>query len=115
MSQPENKDKRGRGIVRHKDNIIMQKGGHAMGLTYATVQLSNLFDRQSAEIDALVDTGATFLCVTEEVTLQLGSDLTKEKHADRSLPWPMVINITCLKSRQSKLLLGIVVMSRKRL
>lgn len=48
-----------------------------MGLTYATLKLTNLFNRQMVEINALVDTGATFMCVTEEVALQLGFDITE--------------------------------------
>ncbi|MGH8558619.1 MAG: retroviral-like aspartic protease family protein [Methylococcales bacterium] len=48
-----------------------------MGLTYANLKLTNLFDRQSVEVKALVDTGATFMCVTEAVALQLGFDLTE--------------------------------------
>ncbi|MCB2263931.1 MAG: clan AA aspartic protease [Candidatus Thiosymbion ectosymbiont of Robbea hypermnestra] len=50
-----------------------------MGLTYATVHLTNLINDQSMEINALVDTGATFLCVTEEIALQLGFDLTEAR------------------------------------
>ncbi|MGR8980779.1 MAG: aspartyl protease family protein [Gammaproteobacteria bacterium] len=48
-----------------------------MGLTYATLKLTNLFTRQTVEINALVDTGATFMCVTEEIALQLGFDITE--------------------------------------
>ncbi|MCX7110690.1 MAG: clan AA aspartic protease [Proteobacteria bacterium] len=48
-----------------------------MGLTYADLRLSNLFNRQKLNIRALVDTGATFMCVTEEVALQLGFDTTE--------------------------------------
>ena len=48
-----------------------------MGLTYATLKLTNLFGRQQVEVNALVDTGATFMCVTEEVALQLGFDITE--------------------------------------
>ncbi len=48
-----------------------------MGLTYATLKLTNLFNRQAVEINALVDTGATFMCVTEEIALQLGFDITE--------------------------------------
>ncbi len=46
-----------------------------MGLTYATLKLTNLFSRQSVEVNALVHTGATFMCVSEEVALQLGFDI----------------------------------------
>jgi clan AA aspartic protease len=48
-----------------------------MGLTYAKLKLTNLFGKQQIEIDALVDTGATFMCVTEEIALQLGFDTTE--------------------------------------
>lgn len=48
-----------------------------MGLTYATLKLTNLFNKQEIEINALVDTGATFLCVTEEIAVQLGFDTTE--------------------------------------
>jgi clan AA aspartic protease len=48
-----------------------------MGLTYASLKLTNLFSRQIVNIDALVDTGATFLCVTEEIALQLGFDISE--------------------------------------
>jgi clan AA aspartic protease len=48
-----------------------------MGLTYATVKLTNLFSGQQMQVNALVDTGATFLCVTEEIALQLGFDLSE--------------------------------------
>lgn len=48
-----------------------------MGLTYATLKLTNLFNRKQVEINALVDNGATFMCVTEEIALQLGFDITE--------------------------------------
>jgi len=48
-----------------------------VGLTYATLKLTNLFNKQEIEINALVDTGATFLCVTEEIAVQLGFDTTE--------------------------------------
>ncbi len=48
-----------------------------MGLTYANIKLTNLFNRKQIEINALVDTGATFMCVTEEIALQLGFDITE--------------------------------------
>ena len=48
-----------------------------MGLTYASIRLTNLFSRQSVQVNALVDTGATFMCVTEEIALQLGFDITE--------------------------------------
>jgi clan AA aspartic protease len=46
-----------------------------MGLTYAALRLTNLFNKQQVQIIALVDTGATFMCVTEELALQLGFDI----------------------------------------
>ena len=49
-----------------------------MGMTYADLVLRNLFNpKQPVQIRALVDTGATFLCVTEEIALQLGFDVTE--------------------------------------
>ncbi len=48
-----------------------------MGLTYATLKLTNLFTRQSVEVNALVDTGATFMRVSEEIALQLGFDINE--------------------------------------
>jgi clan AA aspartic protease len=46
-----------------------------MGLTYAKLRLTNLFNHQQVQINALVDTGATFMCVTEEIAMQLGFDI----------------------------------------
>lgn len=48
-----------------------------MGLTYATIKLTNLFNRKQIEVNALVDTGATFMCVTEEIAVQLGFDTSE--------------------------------------
>jgi clan AA aspartic protease len=48
-----------------------------MGLTYAKLTLTNLFNHQRVDISALVDPGAPFLCVTEEIALQLGFDITE--------------------------------------
>ena len=48
-----------------------------MGLAYADLNLTNLFTRQSVKVKALVDTGALFMCVTEEVAAQLGFDITE--------------------------------------
>lgn len=45
-----------------------------MGLTYADLKLTNLFTKQSVNVRALVDSGATFMCVTEAMALQLGFD-----------------------------------------
>ena len=48
-----------------------------MGLVCANLKLNNLFSGQRVEVRALVDTGATFMCVTEEVAHQLGFDITE--------------------------------------
>ncbi len=48
-----------------------------MGTTYAELKLTNLFSKQSVTIRALVDTGATFMCVTEEIAVQLGFDTSE--------------------------------------
>lgn len=48
-----------------------------MGLTYADLKLTKLFSHQQVQVKALVDTGATFMCVTEEIALQLGFDITE--------------------------------------
>jgi clan AA aspartic protease len=48
-----------------------------MGIIYTTLKLTNLFNRQQVEVSALVDNGATFMCVTEEIALQLGFDATE--------------------------------------
>ena len=48
-----------------------------MGLTYATLKLTHLFNRQSVQVNALVDMGATFMCVPEEIALQLGFDISE--------------------------------------
>jgi len=55
-------------------DLIREK---TMGLTYAKLKLTNLFNKQHIDIEALVDTGATFMCVTEEIALQLGFDTTE--------------------------------------
>lgn len=48
-----------------------------MGLIYAALRLTNLFNHQQVQVNALVDTGATFMCVTEEIALQLGFDIAE--------------------------------------
>jgi len=48
-----------------------------MGLTYVNLKLENLFNKKRVEVNALVDSGATFMCVTEEIALQLGFDTTE--------------------------------------
>jgi clan AA aspartic protease len=45
--------------------------------TIALLKLTNLFNRQQIQVNALVDTGATFMCVTEEIALQLGFDIAE--------------------------------------
>ena len=45
-----------------------------MGLTYADLKRTNLFTKQSVNVRALVDSGATFMCVTEAMALQLRFD-----------------------------------------
>jgi clan AA aspartic protease len=47
-----------------------------MGLTYANLTLTNRLTGKAMDIRALVDTGATFMCVPEHVAIQLGFDLT---------------------------------------
>lgn len=48
-----------------------------MGLTYADIQLRNLMQDKQVEARALVDTGAVFMCVTENIAKQLGFDTTE--------------------------------------
>ena len=48
-----------------------------MGATYAELKLTNLFSKQSVTVNALVDTGATFMCVTEAEAVQLGFDISE--------------------------------------
>lgn len=48
-----------------------------MDLTYAKLKLTNLFTRQQIEVNSLVDTGARFMRVTEEIALQLGFDTSE--------------------------------------
>ena len=45
-----------------------------MGLTYADLELTNLFTNHTVPVRALVDTGATYLIVTAEVARALGFD-----------------------------------------
>lgn len=51
-----------------------------MVLAYAPIGLSNLFTRQHVQVNALVDTGATFMGVTKEIVLQLGFDIGEVSH-----------------------------------
>jgi clan AA aspartic protease len=48
-----------------------------MGLTYASLRLTNLFTGASVEVQALVDSGATALCIPESIARQLGFDTTE--------------------------------------
>ncbi len=48
-----------------------------MGLIHAQVKLTNISINQAIEIRAVVDTGIPFMCVTEEMTVQLGFDLSE--------------------------------------
>jgi len=50
-----------------------------LGLTYAKLKLTNDFRQLSIEVDALVDTGAMFLCVPEPVAAQLGFDTAEAR------------------------------------
>jgi clan AA aspartic protease len=46
-----------------------------MGLIHARLKLTNPFQRKELEIEALVDTGAIGICITEEQARQLGYDV----------------------------------------
>ena len=48
-----------------------------MGLTYANLKLTNLFNQASIEVNALIDCGATFMYIPESATAQLGFDTTE--------------------------------------
>lgn len=48
-----------------------------MGHTYADLKITNLFDKRTVDVRALVDTGATFMCLTEQDAIQLGFDLSE--------------------------------------
>ena len=48
-----------------------------MGLTYASLKLTNMFTGASVEVQALVDSGATHLCIPESIARQLGFDTTE--------------------------------------
>ena len=48
-----------------------------MGLTYADVELENLYNRRAMPIRALVDSGSVFFTVPEHVAVQLGFDLSE--------------------------------------
>ena len=48
-----------------------------MGLTYAKIEVENLFAKRAMPLKALVDSGAVFLSVPEHIAMQLGFDLTE--------------------------------------
>ena len=48
-----------------------------MGLTYADLKLTTPFTKQPVGVRAMVHTGATFMCVTEEIAHQRGFDVTE--------------------------------------
>ena len=48
-----------------------------MGITYADIQIENLFQKRCMDVRALVDSGSVFLTVPEHVALQLGFDITE--------------------------------------
>ena len=53
-----------------------------MGLTHASLKLTNSFTGAAVEVQALVDTGSWALCIPESVARQLGFDTT-EVHSTR--------------------------------
>jgi clan AA aspartic protease len=48
-----------------------------MGVTYATIEIENLFQKRRMTTDALVDSGSVFLTVPEHVAVQLGFDTSE--------------------------------------
>ncbi len=48
-----------------------------MGLTYASLKLTNMFTDASIEVQALVDSGASYMCIPESIARQLGFDTTE--------------------------------------
>jgi clan AA aspartic protease len=48
-----------------------------MGLTYANIEVENLFTHRTMPVKALVDSGAVFLSVPEHVAVQLGFDVSE--------------------------------------
>jgi clan AA aspartic protease len=48
-----------------------------MGLTHASLKLTNTFTGAAVEVQALVDTGSMPLCIPESVARQLGFDTTE--------------------------------------
>src|SRR3982074_3259603 len=56
---------------------ISTRQGTSMGLTHASLRLTNTFTGASVEVEALVDSGAMPLCIPESVARQLGFDTTE--------------------------------------
>jgi len=48
-----------------------------MGLTYADIEVENLFTHRALKIPSLVDSGAVFFTLPQHVAVQLGFDLTE--------------------------------------
>jgi clan AA aspartic protease len=48
-----------------------------MGLSYVDPKLTNLFNKKSITVLAMVDTSAMHLCVPERIAVQLGFDSTE--------------------------------------
>jgi len=48
-----------------------------MDQIYADLKITNYIDKRSISVRALVDTGATFMCLSEQDAIQLGFDLTE--------------------------------------
>jgi clan AA aspartic protease len=51
-----------------------------MGIMHSELTLTNVFSKQSLKVQALVDTGAMFMCVPESVAVQLGFDTEEVSH-----------------------------------
>jgi predicted aspartyl protease len=45
-----------------------------MGLTYADIEVENLFGKRALPLKALVDSGAVFLSIPAHIAVQLGFD-----------------------------------------
>jgi clan AA aspartic protease len=71
-----------------------------MGHVYADLKLTNFMNKQAMTVRSLVDTGATYMCITPAQALQLGFDLSEADKrlttmADgRQVPVPVVAPIT---------------------
>ena len=48
-----------------------------MGLTYANIEVENLFSKRTLEARALVDSGAVFMILPQLMAVQVGFDLTE--------------------------------------